>query len=63
MVMYQMITGDYPFGGRNIDDLKQNHAQGVYKVPKHTKVSTSGIDFLNLCLRFKSEERKVWDEL
>ena len=35
-VMYQMLTGDYPFGGRNIDDLKQNHAQGVYKVPKHT---------------------------
>ena len=37
MVMYQMITGDYPFGGRNIDDLKQNHAQGVYKVPKPLK--------------------------
>ena len=62
-VLFQMLTGEYPFEGRDMDDLKQNHAQGVYKVPSHIKVSASCLDFLNSCLRFESEKRKSWDEL
>jgi len=60
-VLFQMLTGEYPFGGRDYEDLKANIGLGIYKVPKHVQVSPSCLDFLNSCLRFKSDKRKSWD--
>ena len=34
-VLFQMLVGEYPFVGRDFDELKRNIQLGVYKVPKH----------------------------
>ena len=34
-LLYQMITGEYPFIGKDLNELKRNVKQGVYKIPKN----------------------------
>ena len=62
-VLFQILTGEYPFDGRDFSELKHNMELGVYRVPKHIQVSPACLDFLNCCLRFNSAKRKSWDEL
>ena len=62
-LLFQMLTGEYPFHGRNMSELKNNLKQGVYKIPKQTQVSHECMDFLSCCLRLDSHKRKSWDEL
>ena len=33
-LLYQLITGEYPFFGKDLNELKLNVKQGVYKIPK-----------------------------
>lgn len=33
-LLFQMLTGEYPFHGRDLNELKLNLKQGVYKIPK-----------------------------
>ena len=63
IVFYEMLTGFTPFTGRNKDDLKKNLEKGNYRFPKHIKLSLEGLDFLNCCLQYNSEERLSWNEL
>ena len=58
-----MLTGEYPFFGRDKPELKQNVKMGVYKIPRDVSVSFECIDFLNCCLKFESNKRKSWDDL
>ena len=60
-LLFQMLTGEYPFHGKDMNELKRNLKQGVYKIPKHTQVSPECMDFLNCCLRLDSDKRKSWD--
>ena len=62
-LLFQMLTGEYPFHGNDLNELKKNLKQGVYKIPKQTQVSPECMDFLNSCLRLESDKRKSWDEL
>jgi len=62
-VLFQMLTGDCPFAGKDFAELKVNIANGVYKVPKHVQISPNCLDFMNSCLRFDSGKRKSWVEL
>ena len=62
-VLYQIITGEYPFIGQSLDELKQNIANGVYSIPKHAQITASCLDFMNSCLRFRSDKRKGWEQL
>ena len=62
-VLFQMLTGEYPFAGKDFAELKVNIANGVYKVPKHVQISANCLDFMNSCLRFESGKRKSWEEL
>ena len=58
-----MLTGEYPFGGKDLKELKQNLQRGVYKIPKKIAVSPDCMDFLNCCLRLDATKRKTWSEL
>ena len=33
-LLFQMLTGEYPFRGNDLNELKRNLKQGVYKIPK-----------------------------
>ena len=62
-LLFQMLTGEYPFFGKDLSELKQNVKLGVYKIPKEVQVSFECIDFLNSCLKFDQSKRKNWDQL
>jgi serine/threonine protein kinase len=38
-LLYQMLTGELPFRGSNMEELKRNLTQGAYKIPKQIEVS------------------------
>ena len=58
-----MMTGMYPFFGKDIDDLKNQLRKGKYTVPRNTKITPEGLDFLNSCLQFDAKKRSTWKEL
>jgi serine/threonine protein kinase len=62
-LLFQLLTGSFPFKGNNLEQLKQNISLGCYSIPKDTKISLGCIDFLNKCLRINHAKRKYWDEL
>ena len=57
-LLFHLLTGAYPFKGRNIAELKDNLAKGGYKIPRDVNISFECLDFLNCCLRFDSSKRK-----
>ncbi len=55
-LLFHLLTGMYPFKGKNIEELKGNLIKGAYKIPKDVQVSVECLDFLNCCLRFDSKQ-------
>eukprot|EP00347_Sterkiella_histriomuscorum_P015779 403355712 len=62
-LLFHLLTGTYPFKGRNIDELKKNLRDGSYKIPKDISISIECLEFLNNCLKFKSSSRKSYSDL
>ena len=63
ILLFQILTGNHPFNGKNMQDLQNKLKKGVYKIPKHIRISCECMDFLHSCLRFESAKRKDWDAL
>jgi len=57
-LLFHILTGTYPFKGKNIEELKANLSKGAYKIPRDINISMECLDFLNCCLRFESSKRK-----
>lgn len=62
-LFYEMITGFTPFTGDSFKNLQENIARGTYQIPKTIKLSTTGLDFLDKCLRYNPDERYGWQQL
>lgn len=62
-LLFNLITGTYPFKGRNIDELKDNLRKGAYKIPRDVTVSIECLEFMNSCLKFDQSKRKDIDTL
>lgn len=62
-MLFHLLTGTYPFFGRNIEELKNNVKNGSYKIPRDVIISLECLDFLNSCLKFDSRKRKDIDDL
>lgn len=62
-LLFQLLTGFYPFIGTDLMNLKHNLRTGAYKIPRDVMVSMECLDFLNSCLRFDSYKRKDLDHL
>lgn len=60
---YEMLTGFTPFTGISLQNLQENIARGTYQIPKTIRLSTSGFDFLNSCLKYNPDERLGWKQL
>ena len=62
-ILFQMLTNEYPFNGRNLTELKKNLKKGEYKIPKNIDISMNCANFLNSCLKLDSNKRSDWEEL
>ena len=54
---YEMLVGQPPFIGCEINDLFKNIANGKYKYPKNCMISMEAISFINGLLTFNEENR------
>ena len=50
-LLYNMLTGSYPFIGSNIQELTNNIHVGRYVIPSELNLSMECIDFIASCLR------------
>jgi serine/threonine protein kinase len=57
-LLFNLLTGTYPFKGKNINELKESLRKGAYKIPRDVMVSIECVDFLNCCLKFDHSKRK-----
>ena len=62
-ILFQMLTGERPYSGKDLNDLNQRVQTSEYAIPRNMLVSPSLIKFLNSCLRIDSKKRLGWDEL
>jgi len=64
-IAYELITGNFAVGGKNIEDLAQNHTQGVaLQKISNLNAPPSIKNFLSKCLAPHPEERfQTWTEL
>ena len=62
-LLFNLITGTYPFKGKTIGELKENLRIGAYKIPRDVVISLECLHFLNSCLRFDHSKRKDMHEL
>ena len=51
-LLFQMLTGLYPFFGQTYDELRRNISDGSYQIPNDVEISVDCMEFLNCCLRF-----------
>lgn len=63
VILYELLTGSYPFYGNNLRILKENIEKGKYGLPKDLLLSYSCIDLLNRCLQFDTKKRITHEEL
>lgn len=62
-ILFQMLTGERPFNGRDIRDLNEKIRTSVYGIPRNLIVSQNLISFLSSCLRIDSAKRLNYSEL
>lgn len=62
-ILFQMLTSEYPFTGKNMQELKLNLEKGVYRIPRHINLTVECMQFLTQCLKVDSLKRKDWEEL
>lgn len=60
---YEMLMGEPPFSGNNLDDLFQNISKGKYNYSKNCMISLEAISFINGLLTFNEENRFSFKEM
>lgn len=63
IMTYHILTGERPFFGKNIDELKDNIDRGIFKIPSNIDLSIECIQFMTTCLKFHSHMRSDWQQL
>lgn len=49
-LLFNLLTGVYPFGASNMNDLKSNVRKGEYSFPPELRLSTECTNFVQSCL-------------
>lgn len=50
VIFYELLTGNPPFIGMNIEEFKRNLSKAVYELPIDCVVSVEAIVIINMCL-------------
>jgi hypothetical protein len=56
-IFYQLLTGNYLFTGKDLEELVKKVDEGNYKVPINKNFSKESISFLNCMLQYNPEDR------
>eukprot|EP01105_Mastigella_eilhardi_P001941 TRINITY_DN12385_c1_g1_i5.p1 TRINITY_DN12385_c1_g1~~TRINITY_DN12385_c1_g1_i5.p1 ORF type:complete len:448 (+),score=105.94 TRINITY_DN12385_c1_g1_i5:437-1780(+) len=62
VILFEMLTGCQPFGGKSQVELYNNQRSTQFVVPPDVKVSDSLHDLLGRLLEFDSENRITWED-
>ena len=62
-ITYELLTGNLPFYGKNIDNLIENVVKGKYSFPNSLKISLEAIVFINGLLQFYANKRYDWNQI
>lgn len=63
---FQLLTGELPFNGKEISDLRENIKKGEWKIPvkkNNFKISKQCIEMLNSCLQFDPDDRLSFNDV
>ena len=63
VVMYQLLTGFFPFSGKNLGEIKNRINSGCYIIPKYIDLSLQWFDLLNSWLQFDPDRRINHNEI
>jgi calcium-dependent protein kinase len=61
VVIFQMLTGDYPFDGDTVAEINEKIRKGSFNVPD--SVSNQGYDLLNKMIDYRNDERATFAQL
>ena len=63
IMVYHILTGERPFFGRNIEELKNKLDSGKFKIPSNMDFSLECIQFVTSCLKSDSGKRLDYNQL
>lgn len=63
IMVYHILTGERPFFGRNIEELKNKLECGKFKIPSNMDFSLECIQFVTCCLKSDSGKRLNYNQL
>ena len=63
VLLYQMLTGEYPFMANSKDELKQMLLQGTINLPSNRHLSLDSLDLINNILQYQPKDRFSMDQI
>jgi len=62
VLLFQLITGQYPFIANTPQQLQKVHQQGTYQIPQDVRISVKCVDLIHNLLLRKAEERISFED-
>lgn len=63
VITYELLTGNTPFIGTEVNQLFQNIEKGIYTLPNKLKPSIEIISLINGLLQYYPEKRLTWEQI
>ena len=63
VITYELLTGEMPFSGKEVNQVFGNIEKGIYKLPNKLKASIEIISFINGLLQYYPEKRLNWEQI
>ena len=63
VITYELLTGNTPFIGMEVNELFQNIEKGIYTLPNKLKPSIEIISLINGLLQYYPEKRLTWEQI
>lgn len=57
VIMFELLCGTTPFGGKNLNELKENVNKGIVRLSQRLDLSANCLDFVSKCLQLDPMKR------
>lgn len=61
VIMFELLIGTTPFGGKNLENLRQNVNKGIVRLRSRIDLSPNCLDFVSKCLQLDPLKRMTID--